>query len=491
MKKAFIGFYIGVTLASVGLIYVLAAGTWKQFFYQKPEELSRTQIITPREAGSIIETVTADLMLWDENLVTRVPLEDDEIVIAVLTQESEDGIAEEQFAAYRYAFDPARMVYLTWIVFDVEGGRYRRMWNAPTAAARPETISLFTQDLIGDRSGCVIVTGMNDLSEHTMTIFKRNLQDPSEPFVTIAELQIDGSIVIQETSRTLAYQQGITAGQSFRIAAYGYDSSSSNILDQLETTYAYNPQIQKYESINVSRIPGSQVEQQRLRELLSGAPGVFENFINDLWYYVSPQGMIDLKQYMYFDPSAREIIFFSDETHQQVFAWQNSAPTRYGLYVTSQNISISTLRRNIDIQLESLDSIRLRVTEDLGIKIDVSESWDGSYRRASPAAPEGHGSSVSPAVNALYDSTWGRVRFTDNGEYTISSGGSSRNGRYVFYRVEGNDLLELRPEGGADSRTVYRIEAAETAALNLYRVRLGTTGIHDMLETPVTLMPVN
>jgi hypothetical protein len=487
MKKALIGFYIFIVLASVGLIYVLATGTWKQFFYQKPEEQFRTQIVTPRETGSIIETATADLMVWDETLLTKVPLGDDEIVIAVLTRESEDGIAEEQFAAYRYAYDSARMVYLTWIVFDVERGRYRRMWSAPTAAARPETISLFTQDLIGDRSGCVIVTGMNDRSEHTMTIFKRNFQDPNEPFITIAELQIDGSIVIQETGRTLAYQQGITTGQSFRIAAYSYDNSSSNILDQLETTYAYNPQIQKYESINVSRIPGSQIEQQRLRELLSGAPGVFQNFINDLWYYVSPQGTIDLKQYMYFDPAAKEIIFFSDET-QQVFNWQNSAPTRYGLYITCQNISISTLRRSIDIQLESLDSIRIRVIEDLNLKIDISESWDGSYRRASPAAlVEGRRSSLRTAFNALYDSSWGRVRFTDDGEYTITYGGTSRKGRYVFYEVDGDDLLELRPEGEIESRMVYKIDSEETSVLNLSRVRLGITGVQDMLEPPVTL----
>jgi len=486
MKKAFIGFYIGITLASIGLIFVLATGAWKQFFYEKPEEQFRTRIVTPRETGSIIDTATADLMIWNENLITKVPLEDGEVVIAVLTRESEDGIAEEQFAAYRYASDPAKVIYITWIVYDIERARYRRMWNAPIAAVRPETISLFTQDLIGDRSSCVIVTGMNDRNEYAMIIFKRSFQDANEPFITIAELQIDGSIVIQETGRSLAYQQGITAGQSFRIAAYSYDSSSSNILDQLETTYAYNPQSQKYEQINISRIPGSQIEQQRLRELLSGAPGVFEGFINDLWYYVSPQGTIDLKQYMYFDPSAKEIIFFSDKT-QQVFNWQNSAPTRYGLYITCQNISISTLRRSIDIQLESLDSIKMRVIEDLNLKIDISESWDGSYRRASPAVLERQGSSLSPAFNALYDGPWGRIRFSDDGEYTISYGSTSRKGRYVFYRVDEHNLLELRPEGENDNRMVYRIDAAETSEMNLSRVRLGTTGIQDMLEPPVTL----
>jgi hypothetical protein len=485
MKKAFIGFYIAIILVSIGFIVVLATGAWKPFFYEKPEEFVRTRIVTPREAGSIIEAAASDQWMWDGNLITKVPMEDGEIVIAVFALESEDGIAEEQFAAYRYAPDPSRGLYITWITYDIERGRYRRSWNAPISATRPETVSIYTQDLVGDRSNCVIVTGMNNRNEYTMTIFRRSFTDANEPFITIVDLQTDGSITIQETGRTLAYQQGIAAGQSFRIAAYSYDSSSSNILDQLETIYAYSPQSQRYERSSVSRIPGSQIEQRRLRELLSGTPGVFESFINDLWYYVSPQGTIDLKQYMYFDPSAREVIFFSDET-QQVFVWQNSATTRYGLYITSQNISISTLRRNIDIQLESLDSIRLRVIEDLMLKIDISESWDGSYRRASPAVLEEPVSHIGPAVNALYDSTWGRIRFNDEGEYTITSGGTSRKGRYLFYKVQEHDILELRPEGGADSRMVYRIDSSETA-MNLSRIRIGTTGIQDMLEPPVTL----
>jgi len=485
LKKAYLIFYIAVALLCIGLIVVLATGVWKDFLIPKPEEQFRTRIITPREAGSVIDTTIVDPSPWEENLITKIPMEDGEIVVAVLTIESEDGISEEQFAAYRYSSDPSRAVYITWITYDMGRGRFRRVWNTPTAVTRPETISLYAQDLTGDRNNCIIVTGMNDRNEHTMTIFKQSYANENVPFIIIAEFQIDGSIVIQETARSLAYQQGITAGQSFRIAAYGHDSSSSNMLDQLETTYAYNPQSEKYEEVGVTRIPGSQIEQQQLREILSGRAGVFENFIHDLWYYVSPQGTVDIRQYMYFDPSAREIVFYGDET-QQVFNWQNSAPTRYGLYITCQNISISTLRRIIDIQLESLDSIRLRVTEDLQIKIDVSDSWDGSYRRASPATLKEQGSSIKPAVNTQYDSSWGRVRFYNDGEYTISSGGTVRNGRYVFYTIDEIELLELRPESG-NTRMVYRIETSETAALYLSRVRLGTAGIQDMQEPPVTL----
>ncbi|MDR0502682.1 MAG: pallilysin-related adhesin [Treponema sp.] len=504
-KKGYIVFSILVALICILIIISLATNFWERFTRQETVEQIRTRIVTPGEAGLFFDSEGARQASWTESPGTKIPLERGEIAVTVLAYESEDGLAEEQIVAYRNADEASGPVYITCIRYDDNYREYRRIWDSSTAASRAETTSLFTQDLIGDRNICIIVTGMNARNEHTMTVFKRNSAKQSgDAFSKILELQIDGSIVIQETARSIAYQQGITTGRSFNIAAYGHDSSSSNILDQLETIYAYNQQTGQYERSNVARIPGSQIEQRRLRELLSGESGVFEEFINDLWYYVSPQGTVDSRQYLYFNPSGKEIIFFGDET-QQVFQWQNSTTTRYGLYIKSQNISISTLLRFIDIELESLDSIRLRVFEDVRLKITVNTSWDGSYRRAGAPNVREPKTSIRPASDAVYDSTWGKLQFNNSGEYIITSGGSIRKGRYVFFKLNNNDLLELRPSDDSESnnpenrapsfpdsqeRLVYQIDAF-AGGLILSRVRLGTNGIQDLLEPPVTLTPVN
>jgi hypothetical protein len=420
-------------------------------------------------------------------------MEEGEIVLAVLNIEVERGPAQEQYIAYRRLAEVDGPVYVSCIKYDDKSGGYKRVWDSPTAVSRPETISLFTQDMLGGRNNCILVTGMNSRNEHTLTVFRRNPQQASDQaFSKIAELRIDGSIIIKEKERSLAYQQGIANGVSFPIAAYGHDAESSNILDQLETTYVFNSGSRQYERSAVTRIPGSQIEQRRLRELLSGVPGVFETFINDLWYYVSPQGTLDSKQYLYFDPAGREIIFFGDEL-QQIFHWQNSSRTRYGLYIASQNISISTLRRFIDIELESLDSIKLRVFEDVQLKITVSASWDGTYRRAGTMTRQEAGPSVKPAVDALYDSSWGRLQFHSSGEYTLNSGGQVRKGRYVFFKIAEQELLELRPEQGSvpSDRMVYSVDSAGEAALSLSRVRLGAAGIQNLLEGQITLTPAS
>ena len=167
-----------------------------------------------------------------------------------------------------------------------------------------------------------------------------------------------------------------------------------------------------------------------------------------------------------------------------------------------------TLLRFIDIELESLDSVRLRVIEDVRLKIAVSTTWDGSYRRAGPAAITRQNPGVNMPVNALYDSSWGRLQLFDTGEFTINSGGSfnetassrppqqaARRGHYVLFNIEGNNLIEFRPEerepsaNGSDARMVYRIEDAAGVRI-LSRVRLSTTGVQDLHEPPVTLTSV-
>jgi hypothetical protein len=476
----------------------------------KDREQRRTRIIIPRETnGSGQEPAAAEQMAYEDSVNARVPLKEGEIMVAVLTQNFDGDPAEEQILAYRNLLEMEGPVYISYVDFDETSRTYQRVWDAPAAATRPGTISLFTNDMVGDRSICVLLTGMNGAGEHTMTIFRKNSpaddgpDAPDQPFNKIAELWIDGSISIQETERPQAYHLGIARGQSFTIAAYGHDYTSENILDQLEIIYAYNPGNGLYEQSRISRIPGSQIEQRRLRELLSGAPGVFESFINDLWYYVGPQGTLDSRQYIYFDPASRELIFFGDET-QQIFTWQNASPTRYGLYISSQNISVTTLRRFLDIELQSLDSIRIKVFEDVRLKIGVNASWDGSYRRAGSVDQKQvrAGEKIDPYIDAAYISPMGKIQFFRDGVYELASGGTAKKGKYAFFMIDGQELLEMRPDQAARTgngvlpgREIYRVEAPaeDTPAgeprktLSLSRVRLGAMGVQDLHEAAISL----
>ncbi|MDR0601155.1 MAG: pallilysin-related adhesin [Treponema sp.] len=496
-RRFFSAFAAIVICLAVAAAAIFIFRPFRFVFPQKNREQRRTRIIIPREIGADAgDSASADLLSYEEGAGTRAAMDDGEVVVAVLTQDLDGDTIEEQIVTFRNLLEIDSPLYITYIDYDEKEKTYKRLWNAPAAATRPGTVSLYTRDLVGDRGTCVILTGMNGLGEHTMTIFRKPARPaaeanrPGDPFIKIAELRIDGSISILETERPQAYHLGMAQGRSFRIAAYGRDYESENILDQIETNYEFNPVNGLYEQTGTVRIPGSQIEQRRLRELLSGTPGVFEEFINDLWYYVSPDGTMDSRQYIYFDPQGRELIFFADET-QQVFTWQNSTPTRYGLYIASRNISVTTLRRFLDIELESLNGIRIRVFEDVRLKIGMNNSWDGSYRRAGAVKKGGEEPSpVIPYIDETYDSSMGKIRFSPGGVYELSAGESVKRGRYVFFRVNDRDLLELREEGpDGTAREIFRVEGAGRAAntMVLFRVRLGAMGIQDLREGAIPL----
>jgi hypothetical protein len=492
------------------VIFILCAAgiaifSFRPLSEEKPQGQHRTRVIVPSTAEyTDADSASNEYAVKEDNYSLKAPLDDGEIAITELTIDFDNDVVEEQIIVYRSLNDAENPISVALFGYDERSGTYRRLWNLPVAATMPGTVSLYTQDLIGDRSFCIIITGMNTQGEHTMTVFREDPQgDRKRPFIKIAEICIGGSITVQETNRSLAYQQGIAKGEPFVITTHGRDNESNNMMDRIEISYTFNPLKGIYEQSAINRVPGSQIEQRRLREILTGEPKVFEEFIYDLWYYTSPEGTIDKNQYLYFDPVKREIIFFGDKI-QQVFVWQNSNSTRYGIYISSQNISVTTLRRFLDIEMESLDSVRIRVFEDVKLKIGLNTSWDGLYRRAGVVihAPTEE-KTVRPYIDAMYDSSMGRLRFRTNGEYELSSSGLLTKGRYAFFRVDNQELLELRPEkntalGGSapsgakndngENRFIYKLTGMEKSeGLSLLRVRLGASGIHELHEAPVIL----
>jgi hypothetical protein len=514
MKKAARPLLILAFLVTLSLIAVLVYRPAIFFRGQKAAEQKQSRVVIPRfeNAGQDEEESTErELAAFKDNVNARIALNAGELLVSVLTQDLDGDLLDEQIIAYRNLSKPDSPIFLSYIVFDREINGYKRIWDTPTVVTRPGTMSLYTQDITGDRGLCLILTGMNSREDRTMTIFRRNAESEGEPFLKIAEIEIDGSIQIQEAERSQAYRMGLTSGKSFTIAAYGRDAESNNILDQIEITYRYNPNTGRFEQSHLNRIPGSQIEQRRVRELLSGGSREFEEFISGLWYYVSPQGTLDTRQYIYFDPQNRELIFYSEEV-QQVFSWQNSSATRYGIYISSQNISVTNLRRSIDIELESLNSIRVKVFEDVRLKIGVSDSWHGSYRKAesryggggrgnafpkiADASGEDEPGSPGSYLDAAYDGIIGKLVFLKNGEYELYSGNASRRGNYAFFTLDNQMVLELRPgtiTGLARETYLVEPENGETPhevpwkALTLVRVRLSTQGFQEVHEAAISL----
>jgi len=191
---------------------------------KKKREEPQARIIIPQIVSTLGGEMysQAELMVREENMSARVPLGEGEVIVSVLNGSFDGGPVEKQFIAYRNLLEIESPIYITFIDYDEASRSYKRLWSAQTAATRPGTISLYTQDLLGDRSVCVLLSGMNGLGEHTLTIFRKNPSPESaELFSKIAELGIDGTITVKEIARSQAYQMGLSRGESFTISVSG------------------------------------------------------------------------------------------------------------------------------------------------------------------------------------------------------------------------------------------------------------------------------
>ena len=476
------------------VVFVLAAlGILTYHLYPSSQEVidfqadMQNRLIIPQhpEQAYFDDPDYAQGVMREEDISARVPLNDGEIIVSIVNGNF-DGLIETQFVAYRNIMEIDSPIYITYIDYNYETQRHFRSWTGATLATSPGTVNLYTMDIVGDRSLCVVVSGLNSQGEHTLTVFRRAYTPGINIgyFYRIADIRIDGAIIIREIERSQAYRMGIAPGQSFTISAFGRDLESENILDQIETTYSFDNARGIYTESGRTRIPGAQVEQRQVRELL-GNLAAFENFLSGLWHFVPAQGEIDSSQYIYFDLFSREIIFSDMET-QQVFRWQSSSVTRFGLIISSQNMSISTLRRNVEIELESMDSIRIRVGEDMRPLIWGNTMWDGSYNKAVIQGRQQQitQNNVDAFLDARYDSPMGRIRFFPDGRLEISSENSLRHGSYTFFSIENEKYLELRMP---DSRESYLVSGNHPGNLSLAGIRIGAAGIETLGTLPMLL----
>ncbi|MDR2182468.1 MAG: pallilysin-related adhesin [Treponema sp.] len=461
------------------------------FFLPRKNTETQTRVVIPQTMGSGGEALDFQRS-GEEARQAKISLDEGEVVLGVLTLNFDDDINEEQIIAFRNQREVDSPIQITYVDNDGGRGDYR-VWSAASAVSRPGTLILYSEDLIGDGGICVLVSGMNGANEQTLTVFRKNgaAAFGGEPFSKIAEFLIEGSIIVEDLP---PYREG----RSLTISTFGRDYDSANLLDQIEVTYAFNRGNGLYEQVSVVKIPGRQIEQQRLRELLNGNPEQFESFIGGMWYHDDGPR----RQYIYFNNSGREIIFY-DTRSEEVFTWQDSISTRYGLHINSRNISLTKLRRTININLVSLESIQVRVYQDAYLRGLPNTIWDGSYQRLETVETARQENRVAPYLEGNYSGSGGAISFSRSGAYVIQADGgqAERRGKYVFFNLGADELLELRPEtasgnGGAaeemSARETFRVvrggeNTARPDELTLTRVRISTKGIQDLHEAAVVL----
>jgi hypothetical protein len=354
-----------------------------------------------------------------------------------------------------------------------------RAWEGETLATKLSTFQIQIQDLIGDHNLDIICTGMDNDNNQTLSAFRRITgPDPNILcYSPVAAIAAD-SVAVEEVERSEGYQLGQTNGVSWNISAYASDKDSQNLLDQVKTTFVWDPHHDGYIEKERQKIPGAQVEREAAARVLTGKEKDFEGFLQGAWYESGKSPTDSATKMLVFDKSGSSIIFYSLDA-QEDFTWNESHSTRYGLYVGCQNESVSNLRRLMDIELTGSDRISVRVFEDLQMKVDTEDRWDGSYQKLplsvsrqgaangtnTPAASSSAIQGLPFALSGSYRALDGSLFHFDGQHYSHEGRNPKESGGYSLYKLGDDVVCELtllKSTGIIAERRTYRAVYSET-----------------------------
>ncbi len=428
------------------------------------------------------------------SLVSLVPLEDDEILLDVLSLDFDGDGCDDQVNSVKTLSSP----YISLIVglYNPSLNVYERKSVIKTNVSSVQTFSCTGIDLTGDHRNALVYQGFSDGGESVFQAYFINNRNGSFSLSKIADFSADGTIFIQQQERFDAYERANAKGASFPIWVYRTDGATQ---DQLQIKYSWNENDGVYKEDGITHVAGSRIAAKELAKIQDGTVATFANFLNGLW------AMNDVasseNRYLFFDYNEREVIFFKDDV-EEVYKWAHSNVRRNGMYLSTVNQEIENLQRKVDISLKSKDEISVRIQDDVRMLIGESPLWDGSYKKLSQNMMAGNDRKMknsagksSPIVVLEKQRNW---KISDGTEVSFSSGSFSLrnssildNGSYAGLNIDGKNFIQFRSYNNPKYfMNLYKIDLVEkdgenTVIIEAYKSE--SSGVYSLEQRPVVL----
>ncbi len=485
-------------IISVFLIALVFLFAWlwlnRSVFGISPRQIQSVRTIVPAANGNDPqESIGPDeIALFDDSRnVPLFVLNHDETFIQALSWDLNRDGAADQISAIKKAAEP--YIYLITALQNPITGEYKRTLELRTGVTQTRTLAYYFMDIIGDRTNALIYTGMTADNMQTLAVYLPiQEKDSRVSFQAIADLRSDGPISIQEIRRSDAYNLGLTGGESYPIITYNSDPDAPDTLDQIERVYRWNRTIKRYELSSEARIAGKKIESKLIGQLQSGNQESFENFLAGLWYVPESRENSGTR-YLFFEPAEDEIVFYQTNT-QEVFLKESASPRRYGMYITARNRSIPSIRRLINIELTGIDEIKVKILEDVKLKIAAPSDWDGVYRKMSsnPAAYQTAGDISTAKVRTALASgrgEWlsssGQTLLLLDNQYTLKTSSQQESGSFALLTVFSAAIFQFRPAETDTEDRFYTAkldskllpDGSEQQTLQMTEVQISLNGI--------------
>lgn len=473
-------------------VFVLAIGILAlvyiqyRYFTTPEEKVTASRVVVPRvnddqEADDgVFDDGSSEYL--DPDIVSLVPLNQDETLLASVDMDFDGDLNNDQVNAIRTVSSP----YITLIVglFNPQKGEYERLASIATPIRQIKTFSYTGIDLTGDHRTALVYQGFVDTGNEVLQAFFITRTETAVSVTQIANLECDGSIFIQQTERSDAYNLSGAEGESFSIWMNTSDPARPDSTDQIQSRYDWNAELGRYELAEQTRETGATISASDMSRIQDGSKDTFAKFLHGLWYKTDEH--TDDLHYIFFDWEDRQITFLL-KNQEEVFDWQNNVVRRNGVYITATNLEILNLQRRVDVSLRSTDEVRVVLHDDVRILVTEGAEWNGDYKKMSDATAyikslENHESQSKPYIQNLESGpAWkmpdGTIVTFADGKYTAGGDTANDMGSYVAL------------DYGEDAYIQFR-SATETPVFSkTYKVSYGQTQDGKEDQSQVLLQP--
>ncbi len=437
-----------VFIVAVAAIILLALN--RNYFQDQQQDVVRAKLVVPTTESEKEEGGASGAMVTDDVILTSLlNLNPDETLIDVITADfTADGF-EDQVNVVRKA--SIANLQLIVGIYNSKTESYERKADITTPVEQVKTFSCYGLDLTGRNKTALVYQGFDSSGNSVLRAYFIKYEEKSDSYSlqSIADLKSNGAIYLQQKD------EGDYTGAGnppYEIMMYSSDLSNPESSDQIQTVWSWSAGENKYVQSKRTKIKGSSIKSGELAKIQDGTVKTFADYLNGLWYKTEATG--SGVRYVFFDYESGQIVFLHDE-EEEVYNWQNSTLHYRGMYISTTNFEIETLKRSVNISLLDLEQIGILVHDDVSMVIKEESSWNGDYKKMkfSDFYRENASSSAlrsSYVENLEQGPLWRMsdghtVSFSD-GRYRASSGEKTSAGSYIAMQLGDANYIQFRAD---------------------------------------------
>jgi len=180
-----------------------------------------------------------------------------------------------------------------------------------------------------------------------------------------------------------------------------------------------------------------------------------------------------------------------------VFNWKDSQATKLGLFMSTENVQVNSMKRFVEVELCGMDTISVRVIEDDFMRSDSSSQWNGIYRKLASSQPAA--ASVRPVkgISGRYRSSSGAEFFFNPPRFEWKEGDRAEQGVYSQYGLGEATVLVLKSmksSGVITGTRTFKVEREDKKdsdglyeRLTLSPARTTVSGLELLEQDPIVL----